>query len=106
MKIELIYDADCPNVVQTRSVLREALAVTGIATRWLEWERSAPDIAEYAKSYGSPTILIDGADVAGTDPIAGTGACRVYSDAHGKLGRTPPLDALCSALSGKRWPHQ
>lgn len=99
MNIELIFDAECPNVAQTRSMLSEALAVTGISARWQEWERSAPSIPEYARYYGSPTILIDGVDVAGTDPVAGSGACRVYSDAHGKLGRTPPLDTICSALS-------
>jgi mercuric ion transport protein len=99
MNIELIYDADCPNVTQTRSVLIKAFARTGVSARWQEWERSAPDSPEYARSYGSPTILVDGEDVAGTGPITGTGACRVYSDAQGKLSRTPPLDALCSALS-------
>lgn len=99
MNIELIYDAECPNVAQTRSVLNEALSVSGVSVRWREWERSSADCPEYARSYGSPTILIDGVDVASTAPVSGTGACRVYSDAHGKLGRAPPLDVVCSALA-------
>ena len=106
MNIELIYDAECPNVAPTRSMLIEALKMTGVSARWREWERSAPDSPGYARSYGSPTILVDGVDVAGTDPVAGAGACRVYSDAQGKLGRTPPLDAICSALSKASQTHR
>jgi mercuric ion transport protein len=98
MNVELIYDADCPNVAATRSLLIKAFARTGVSARWREWERSAPDSPEYAKSYGSPTILIDGEDVAGTGPVAGAGACRVYADAQGSLSRTPSLEIVCAAL--------
>lgn len=98
VRVELIYDADCPNVAATRSLLIKAFTRTGISARWREWERGAPDSPEYAKSYGSPTILVDGEDVAGTGPVAGAGACRVYSDAHGTLSRTPSLEIVCSAL--------
>lgn len=99
MTVELIYDADCPNVAATRSLLIKAFTRTGASARWREWERSAPESPEYARSYGSPTILVDGADVAGTGPVAGAGACRVYADAQGALHRTPSLEAVCAALS-------
>lgn len=99
MNVELIYDADCPNVAQTRSLLIQAFTRTGISARWREWERAAPESPGYARSYGSPTILVDGEDVAGAGPVSGAGACRVYSDLHGKLSRTPPLETICSALS-------
>ncbi len=98
MNVELIYDADCPNVTQTRSLLIKAFTRTGVSARWREWDRASPDSPEYARSYGSPTILVDGEDVAGTGPISGAGACRVYSDQHGKLNRTPILETICSAL--------
>ena len=100
MKVELIYDADCPNVAQARSVLIKAFTSAGVSARWREWERSAPDSPEYARSYGSPTILVDGRDATGSVPGAGNAACRIYSDGDGKLSRTPPLDAVCSALLG------
>lgn len=98
MNVELIYDADCPNVARARSLLIRAFTWTGVSARWREWERGSPDSPEYARRYGSPTILIDGQDVAGAAPVAGVGACRVYADGEGKLSRTPPLDAVCSAL--------
>ena len=110
-RVELIYDADCPNVAQARSMLIKAFTRTGVSARWREWERGAPDSPDYAGQFGSPTILVDGKDVASTAPVAGAGACRVYVDSAGQLSRTPPLDALCSALlsasagkpAGTRW---
>ena len=96
--VELIYDADCPNVVAARSLLIKAFTSTGVSARWREWERGSPDCPEYARRYGSPTVLVNGRDVAVSMPVAGSAACRVYVDGHGALSRTPPLDALCSAL--------
>lgn len=98
MTVELIYDADCPNVPAARSKLIKAFMQTGVSARWREWERGSPDAPDYARSYGSPTILIDGNDIAGVAPNTGTRACRVYSDARGKLSGTPSVEAICSAL--------
>jgi hypothetical protein len=97
-QVELIYDADCPNVAAARSLLIQAFTQTGVSARWREWERGAPDSPDYASRYGSPTILVAGQDVAGAAPVAGVGACRVYADGAGKLSRTPPLESICSAL--------
>ena len=99
MKVELIYDADCPNVTQARSLLIKAFTRTGVSARWLEWERTAPESPEYARSRGSPTILVEGQDVAGDSTISGSGACRIYNDDQGKLSGTPPLEAVCAALT-------
>lgn len=98
MNVELIYDADCPNVIAMRSLLIKAFTSTGVSARWREWERASPDSPQYARNYGSPTILVDGEDIAGAGPVAGTGACRVYADAQGSLCRTPSLEAVSSAL--------
>ena len=98
LRVELIYDADCPNVAATRSLLIKAFTRTGVSARWREWERSSPECPEYARHYGSPTVLVNGRDVVSSNPIAGDAACRVYTDDKGGLSRTPPLDVLCSAL--------
>lgn len=98
MNVELIYDADCPNVAAARSLLIKAFTRTGVSARWREWERSTADSPAYAQAYGSPTILVDGQDVAGTAPVAGAGACRVYADSNGALSRTPSLEIICTAL--------
>jgi multidrug transporter EmrE-like cation transporter len=97
-RVDLIYDADCPNVAQARSLLIRAFTQTGVSARWREWERSAPDSPEYARRYGSPTILVNERDVGGGASGAGNAACRIYSDNDGKLTRTPPLEAICMAL--------
>jgi hypothetical protein len=98
MNVELVYDADCPNVAATRSLLIKAFAQTGVSARWQEWERSAPESPVYAQSFGSPTILVDRKDIAGISPAAGTRACRVYTGGAGTLQATPPLELICAAL--------
>lgn len=63
MSVELIYDRDCPNVLDARANLVKALAASGREARWTEWDRSAPDSPPHVKGYGSPTILVDRKDV-------------------------------------------
>jgi len=104
MKVELIYDADCPNVTQARSLLIRAFASSGVSARWLEWDRASPASPGYVQAYGSPTILIDGKDVAETSTVSGSGACRVYSDGTGRLSGIPPLETVVSALLAKTAP--
>ena len=100
MQVELIYDADCPNVAAARSVLANAFTRTGVPARWREWERSAPDVPAYVRAWGSPTILVDGKDVIGESPDASAASCRVYRAEDGGLSHVPPLEAVCSALHG------
>ncbi len=104
MKIELIYDADCPNLTQARALLIKAFARTGVSARWLEWDRASPESPGYVRAFGSPTILVDGKDVAETDAVSGSGACRVYSDSAGRLSGIPPLETVSLALLTKAAP--
>lgn len=97
-RVELIYDAGCPNVAVARSVLIRALARTGASARWREWDRGSPDCPAHARRYGSPTVLVDGRDVADSAPVAGSAACRIYDGGNGKLSGAPSLDAVCAAL--------
>lgn len=97
MNVELIYDADCPNVAATRSVLIKAFAKTGASACWREWERSAPESPEYVRRFGSPTILVDGEDVV-PDGKYDAASCRIYADSAGQIIRTPPFDTICAAL--------
>ena len=98
MNVELIYDADCPNVGATRSLLIRAFTQTGVSARWKEWERSSPDIPAYVQGFGSPTLLVNGEDIAGISPSPNTRACRVYSGSDGALQSTPPLELIRAAL--------
>lgn len=99
MSVELIYDLDCPNVGAARANLVKALAASGLEARWTEWDRSAPDSPAYVKGYGSPTILVDGKDVAGLLATDGNASCRLYRNAAGQFVGMPPVEQIAVALS-------
>ncbi len=71
--IELVYDRRCPNVAAVRWALRVALVTAGMRPVWREWARGAADAPAHAIRYGSPTILINGADVCAGTPDVGAG---------------------------------
>jgi hypothetical protein len=62
-RVELIYDATCPNVDAARQQLRDALARAGRPPIWTEWDRAAPSSPAYVRRYASPTVLVAGCDV-------------------------------------------
>lgn len=78
MNVELIHDADCPNVAATRSLLIKAFTQTGVSARWQECERSSPESPVYAQSFGSPTILMP-AGLCGAVERPGTGILRLHA---------------------------
>jgi mercuric ion transport protein len=104
--VELIYDGTCPHVDVARDRLRAALAGAGLPPVWQEWERSARGSPPYVQQWGSPTILVNGRDVATSDahPTAldGSAGCRVYPDTAGRLEAAPPVSMIVAALSGHR----
>jgi len=97
-QIELIFDADCPNVALAREQLSQALAIVGLALHWKEWPSDDPKMPEHTRGYGSPTILVEGQDVSGAGQIDGTRSCRVYATTEGLRG-VPTIKAIVSALS-------
>lgn len=98
MKIELIYDSDCPNAAEARSVLAEALAQAGMKPLWTEWNRSDPSAPEHVRRFGSPTILVDERDVGGFSPEGSANSCRVYRQADGRLMGVPSVADIVLAL--------
>ncbi len=97
IQVELIYDSDCPAAPQARENLREALLGAGLAPRWVEWERSSPATPERVRAYGSPTILVNGRDVAGSE-AAGAACCRIYQPQAGRFAAVPPVELILTAL--------
>ena len=61
--VELVYDRDCPNIVQTRAALLKAFVQARIQPKWVEWDRSDPESPDYVQGYGSPTILVNKKDI-------------------------------------------
>ena len=99
-EIEFIYQPDCPNVGAARAVLKRTLAAQGGESRWREWDSTAADSPAHARAYGSPTILIDGTDIAGAEP-SDAPACRIYRDAAGRASGVPSEELLLSALRAR-----
>lgn len=99
MKVELIYDHDCPNVELAREHVRSALAQVGHRERWLEWERSDKRSPGYVRKYGSPTILVNERDVAEDPEMSGNACCRVYEHGNGGLSGVPTVEMITSALN-------
>lgn len=106
VRAELIYDKACPNVESARAQLRRAFVSAGIAPHWQEWEASAAETPAYARGYGSPTILVDGRDVAGGEPgPEGEGHCRIYAlEADGPSGVPAVNDIVRALKAGRRSP--
>ncbi len=96
-KVELIFDRDCPNVEAARQQLQRAFQQVGQPVEWVEWNRNDPAAPDYARRYGSPTILVDGADVADVLPLDGAACCRVYPSDDGLQG-VPPVEVIAAAL--------
>lgn len=95
--IEFIYQPDCPNIEAARAALRQALVETGRAPHWREWDSTAPASPAHARAYGSPTILVNGVDIAGVAPTDAP-ACRIYRDAAGRPTGMPPAELIRTAL--------
>jgi len=75
-KIELIYFEGCPNAESARENLRQAILALDLPDDWQEWEQGDPQVPEYVKQHGSPTILVNGRDVTGDEAGVGGAACR------------------------------
>ncbi|QPJ65764.1 MAG: hypothetical protein G3M78_10330 [Candidatus Nitrohelix vancouverensis] len=97
-QIELVFDRDCPNVDKARHNLREALALAGLSESWKEWDRSDAATPADLSRFGSPTVLVDGVDIAESPEQAGNN-CRVYSDGNGRFQGAPAVEVLVSALN-------
>jgi glutaredoxin len=98
--LELLWWAGCPSTERALSELREALQDVGLGdveVRTREIETDAD--ADSSGFRGSPTILIDGIDMAGASDDEETGlGCRVYRRRDGRITPTPDPQDLREAL--------
>ena len=95
MKIQFLHFEGCPNAGQARSALREALAAEKLDVQVEEIDVQRPDAPEWARGWGSPTILIDGVDVAGQER-SNASSCRLYA------GGAPSIDVIRAKLTAAR----
>ena len=98
LRVELIYDKDCPNIHLARKALLEGFGEAGLAPSWLEWDRKSSESPAHVRLYGSPTILVNGRDVVGITPSGAADSCRIYDHGLDGLRGAPPAHTIASVL--------
>jgi hypothetical protein len=99
-KIEFLYFADCPNYVRALAILREVMAEEYMQTPIEIIQVETENEARQHTFYGSPTIRINGDDIApifvdGMEPCL---TCRTYQRTDGHIVPLPPRELIVVAL--------
>jgi hypothetical protein len=99
-EIELLWWDGCPSTERALAELREVMDELGLAGVEVRMSEIATDDAAQTTGFtGSPTILIDGADVAPPPPGEPAALnCRIYHRRDGKISPTPDPDDIRDAL--------
>lgn len=107
LHVELVHDPGCPHVPAARDLLTSVLREIGVPAVWTEWSTGDDRCPAYARGLGSPTILINGEDVApGPHPWGAEGeataaaCCRLYRQPDGAMLGVPPRSLVSRAVRG------
>jgi hypothetical protein len=92
--VQLLYFPDCPNVDAARKTLAQALGQLEDAPSVAEIDVTDPGTPRHLRGWGSPTILVDGADVADGHPS--DACCRLYPKSEER--GAPSLAVIEAAL--------
>ena len=99
MHVELLYWDGCPSYPQALRDLQDAMRGLGLDAASIDVRHIGTDDAAQARRFvGSPTIRIDGVDIAdpGDEPVSLT--CRVYYLRDGRVSPVPDPDDVRDAL--------
>jgi len=98
VKVEVLYVPDCPHHVPAVELLKAVLLAEGVRTQINEVAVTDTRTAEEFKFRGSPTIRINGRDIAGEShsPTSFALACRMYPGS--KEAGVPPLQMMQRAV--------
>lgn len=88
-RVELVYFEGCPHAHEARRRMTLALTAAGLEGSWEEWDTGLPATPERFRRFGSPTVLVDGIDVAGGAEGSGMGCV---------VGGAPAVEVILSAL--------
>ena len=102
MKVEVLYVPDCPHHRSAVNQLRDVLSAEGVRTEISEVAVTDAKAAEEFRFRGSPTIRINGRDIAGEShsTLSFALACRMYPGA--KEAGVPPLEMMQRAVREAR----
>jgi len=98
VKIEVLYVAECPSHPEAVRMVKDVLAAEGVATEVHEILVRDEGMASELRFLGSPTIRINGRDVAGDTRKAQSFAlsCRLYPGS--KQVGLPPAEMIRRAV--------
>ena len=98
MKVEVLYVAECPSHPAAVKLVKDVLAAQGVAADIHEVLVMDERMADELRFCGSPTIRIDGRDVAGESRKAQAIAlsCRLYPGSK-QIG-LPPAEMIHRAV--------
>ena len=97
MKIEVLYILDCPHYPAALAELKRVLAVEKISTQVSEVLVANSQMAKAMKFRGSPTIRINGRDIAGESELQHFAvSCRLYPSE--KQPGVPPAEMIHRAV--------
>jgi hypothetical protein len=99
MKVEILHIDDCPNWEEAGRRMTAALIETGHENVGVTFRRlQSSEDASGVPFAGSPTIVVDGADLFPTGTRITELACRVYGTRDGLAG-LPTAEQLVDALN-------
>ncbi len=89
IRVALLWFSDCPNHGAARALLHEVLAQRQLDASIEDLDATDPAVAERVRFPGSPTIRVNGRDVAPgfVDPGDYAPQCRIYWTPEGARGR-------------------
>ena len=94
VRIQLLTFEGCPLADAARACLEVALTDCGLQD-YEEIDILDPTTPEHLRCWGSPTILVDGADITG-QPKGNSVSCRVYTGPEG----VPEKSEIIAGLKG------
>jgi len=99
-KVEFFYWEECPSHERALAILLETMAEEHIQAPVEITEVKSEAEAERYQFYGSPTIRIDGVDIAPPpEDMARPGlTCRAYQRADGRISPLPPRELIAAAF--------
>jgi Domain of unknown function (DUF2703) len=102
VKVEVLYVAECPSQPAAVKLVKEVLAAQGVAADIQEVLVSDERMANELKFLGSPTIRINGRDVAqeAQKPQGFALSCRLH--AGSKQADLPPAEMIHQAVMEAR----
>lgn len=103
MKIEILYFDECPNHKPALDLLKQVVNEENVDASINSIDITTDEMAQKMKFLGSPSIRINGKDVAGDGEAIAIGVqgysrkCRIYSES-GTLSGLPDKETLRKAV--------